>query len=143
MKESEKNLTIFRYLMTIARREGADNIRIRLIVSDGLNVALLNGGGDTHLLPHKSVDVDSDGDELKDTILYAVEDLGLDVSKVGRYLGSREKNNGNGLTKCFDFEVFVKRKKVKEIKWMKSSDIDNLNMASDEKRILRGYFRRK
>jgi len=129
--------------MTIARREGADSIKIRLIVSDGLNVAVSNIGGNTHLLPHKTVDVDADGDELKDAIVYAVEDLGLDVSKLGKYLGSREKNNGSGLIKCFDFEVFVKRKRVKGLKWMRKSDVEKFNLPVDERRILRGYFRRE
>lgn len=141
MKNSEKNLTIFRYLMTIARRDGADNIGIRLIISDGTSVALLKIGGNRHILPYKNIDSDAEGDELRDAVLYAVEDLGLYISAVGRYLGSREFNNGSSLTKYIHFEVFVKKKSMKNLKWMKSSDVGKLNLPMDERRILKSYFK--
>lgn len=145
MKDSKNNdaesLSIYRYLMTIARRDGAEDVRVRLIVSDGSEIAVIRCGKNQHRLPNKSIDIDADGDELRDAVRYTAEDLGLDVSGVCKYLGSREADNCGGLTKYFDFEVLVKKKRTDKVRWLGKSDIDKLNFPTDERRILRGYFR--
>ncbi len=138
--KDQKNvpLSTYRYLMTVARRKGIEDIRIRLIIANNGKVALVRGHdtGGIRLLPRCEIGVEVDGEDIGYIIRNAVEKTGLDFSCVRKYLGSRD-------SRCFYFEVRVKnRERRRDILWAGKCDISRLNLSEEEKRILKGYFDR-
>lgn len=144
-KQEKVPESLYRFLLTIARRKGIDDIRIRMIMASGGDVALIkrkNGEGTfCHLLPHCFVNDEADGKDVENAIRDAVEETGMDVLCVDRYLGSRDCISENGANaKCFDFRVLVKRKRSRDIKWVGKNDINGLSISEDEKKVLKTYF---
>ena len=132
--------SLYKYLMTVVRRNGIEDIRIRIFIRSDGEVALVakkDGRGNHHLLPCCNLDRNADGKEMEDVIKDMVEKAGLKMSCVRKYLRSRDCS---GKMKYFDFEVVVEKRKSDNVKWIKKADVGRLNLPEAEKRILKDYF---
>lgn len=117
----------YKYLLTVARRKGIKDIHAHILVADDGNIAVL---------PGCEISGGTDGRGMEKEIKNAVEKQGLDFSCVRKYIGSVG-------SKCFYFEVLVKNKECRNIRWMRKSDIGRLDIPEEEKRVLKAYFDRR
>ncbi len=134
--------SLYKYLLTIARRSGMAEVRIRILMTNSGRIALLKGGGGNHLLPCCDISGESEGEEMEGAVKHAVERTGLDFSCISRYLGSRDVIKGDERMKCFDFEVEVKGK-ARGVLWVSESGMAKLRIPEEEKKALKGCFVRR
>jgi hypothetical protein len=136
--------SLYRYLLTIARRNGFGNVRVRVLARSGKSVCLVknNAGGVVHhFLPSSDLSTESEESGMDGAIRDAVEKTGADVSCIRRYIGGKVYSSSGTRTRCFDFEVIVKGiRKGKNIRWVRKHNIKKLNIPKEEKRVLKHYF---
>jgi len=127
-------VSIYRFILTVARRTGAESIKIRAIVTDGAEIAVLRTRGEKyHLLPYYNIEEDAEGEDVENAIKEIIGNAGLDISCISRYLGNKNAN-------CFYFEVLVKKKKTRNIIWVNKDELDKLNIPEEENKVLKAYF---
>ncbi|MFH1221844.1 MAG: hypothetical protein V1492_02030 [Candidatus Micrarchaeota archaeon] len=84
----------YRFMLTIARRDGIEDIRVRALVNSGKLIEVRLPPG-------------IDGCDMEQHIKKELQKSGL-AKPALRYLGSKLKQNGNDLVRFFDFECSCK-----------------------------------
>ena len=131
-------LSRYKYLLTMARRKGIEEIQAYILIANEKNIAVLENGS---TLPRCNISGEIDARDMEKEIRNAVEKQGLDFSCVRKYLGNVD-------SRCFYFEVLVKNRNCSNIncsnmRWIGKSDVSRLVIPKEEKRVLRAYFDRR
>ena len=85
----------YRFMLTIARRNGVKDMRVRALVNSGKLIEVRLPPG-------------IDGCDMERHIKKELQKSGVAKPALVRYLGSKLKQNGSGLVRFFDFECSCK-----------------------------------